>query len=191
VSHLLEVLSIKVWTQIKVFENYINNVFSGRGSMRYLDPENTRQHNLPRNYDSRPQDTRSRRPPPLQQRIADSERWQKGTAGGRPSFEGLDRDMDKYRRARTGGSETVGIRGRSRSRSGERKRSRSPRRSEGTQEDVVHKVDARERDRSRSYDRRSASPIRDISPPLAAAGITIKGRARSESGSDMSMDKDD
>ncbi len=144
--------------------------------MRYLDPETHRQHSVPRNYDSRPPDIRSRRPPQSQQRPADSEgKWQKGTAGGRPSFEGLDRDMDKYRRARVS-SQGAG----SPEREG-RLRSKSPARALQLHEDSRAEGSTRNRDGSEDRDRRT------VSPP----SLNIKGRARSASGSDMSIDEVD
>lgn len=62
-------------------------VYKGRGTMRYRDPESSGA--MPRNYDSRGQDTRARR-----RRGDDGGRWERG-AEVRPSF-AKGRDMDRW-----------------------------------------------------------------------------------------------
>ncbi|KAK4689608.1 hypothetical protein P7C73_g519, partial [Tremellales sp. Uapishka_1] len=139
-------------------------IFKGRGAMRYLDPEAVRNRNIPRNYDARQQDTRTRRPPPQGRPMDDGDKWKRGQA---PSFEGLDKEMDKYRRAsRRDVDEEPRTEVRIRRQSPPaRKRSASP---------VV-----RARERSVSVERNQSPPRRE------------RSLARSDSGSDMSLDRED
>jgi hypothetical protein len=162
--------------------------------MRYLDPESQPQRTQSPRYDSRhlPTDYRNQRPPrhqpaPHARGGADVDRWQKGTVLGRPTFESLDREMERYTQARVISSDHLyDDTGRNPSRS--RSRSRSPVRIKGRADVVEEKknresLPPRERMRSRSYEGRAVSPARSASPRSR--------RAASASGSDMSMDKED
>jgi len=171
---------------------------TGRGSMRFLDPESSSVRKVP-HFEPRAPDVRPRRGPINVAAAATGERWQRGPDVNRPSFDrsALDRDLDRYGTKRQKEVEGKGT-GRDHDdwRAGWR-RSRSKER-EGRQNGGVKK---RSISPARGQRRRSVSPMRRARSPEAEKQrertpsmrpeSPLRGDRSGGSGSDMMIEEDD